>query len=58
VIEINIPGKGRQIDKRERVESKVWVTVPVTRVALEVVHSVEESYRILAPKRLVALLDE
>jgi len=36
-----------------------WVTVPVVGVALDVVCDwVEESYRIVAPKRLVALLDE
>ena len=36
-----------------------WVTVPVAPVALEVLCDwVEESYRIVAPKRLVGLLDE
>src|SRR5262249_58255034 len=36
-----------------------WVTVPVVGVALDVVCDwVEESYRIDAPKRLVALLDQ
>lgn len=36
-----------------------WVTVPVAGVALDVLRDwVEESYRIVAPKRLVALLDD
>jgi len=35
-----------------------WVTVPVTGVALPVLRDwVEESYRIVAPRRLVAELD-
>ena len=35
-----------------------WVTLPVTGVALAVLRDwVEESYRIVAPKRLVAELD-
>ena len=35
-----------------------WVTVPVTGVGLRVLRDwVEESYRIVAPKRLVAELD-
>ena len=36
-----------------------WVTVPVDSVTLDVLRDwVEESYRIVAPKRLVGLLDE
>jgi predicted DNA-binding protein (MmcQ/YjbR family) len=36
-----------------------WVTVPVDAVALDVLRDwVEESYRIVAPKRLVALLNK
>jgi predicted DNA-binding protein (MmcQ/YjbR family) len=36
-----------------------WVTVPVAGVTLDLLRDwVEESYRIVAPKRLVALLDE
>jgi predicted DNA-binding protein (MmcQ/YjbR family) len=35
-----------------------WVTVPVTNLGLDVLRDwVEESYRIVAPKRLVAELD-
>jgi predicted DNA-binding protein (MmcQ/YjbR family) len=35
-----------------------WVTVPVTGVAIDTLRDwVEESYRIVAPKRLVAELD-
>jgi predicted DNA-binding protein (MmcQ/YjbR family) len=35
-----------------------WVTVPVKRVALDLLRDwVEESYRIVAPKRLAASLD-
>ena len=35
-----------------------WVTVPVTGIELETLRDwVEESYRIVAPKRLVAQLD-
>ena len=35
-----------------------WVTVPIRGVPLDVARDwVEESYRIVAPKRLVALLD-
>jgi predicted DNA-binding protein (MmcQ/YjbR family) len=35
-----------------------WVTVPVAGVALDVLRDwVEESYRIVAPKHLTALLD-
>ena len=35
-----------------------WVTVPIADVPLDVLHDwVEDSYRIVAPKRLVARLD-
>ena len=35
-----------------------WVTVPIADVPVDVLRDwVEESYRIVAPKRLVALLD-
>jgi predicted DNA-binding protein (MmcQ/YjbR family) len=36
-----------------------WVTVPVAGIADDVLHDwIEESYRIVAPKRLVAELDQ
>jgi predicted DNA-binding protein (MmcQ/YjbR family) len=36
-----------------------WVTVPVAGVPVDVLHDwIEESYRLVAPKRLVAQLDE
>jgi predicted DNA-binding protein (MmcQ/YjbR family) len=35
-----------------------WVTVPFADLPLDLVHDwIEESYRIVAPKRLVAMLD-